>query len=252
MTVDPTWQLALALGLLLALTVGVSWWAGLGTTKDSIIATVRAIVQLTVVSFVIVGAIAHLATAFAFVLLMFAVAVYTTSKRTGVLKRWWWPAVAVAAGVLPVSAIVFASGVMPLAGIAIIPVMGIVIGNMMTAHTLAARRMFAALREDRPTYEGVLALGLKPSVAVRVITSPLRREALIPNLDQTRTVGLVTLPGAFIGVLLGGGSPLQAAAAQVLVLIMIMAGQNIVVMVTELLMRAGKDLPDDLAEATGI
>lgn len=252
MTVDPTWRLAVALALLLLLTVGVSAWTKLGTTKDSVVATVRAILQLAIVSFVIVGAIQHLALSFAFVLLMFGVAVFTTSKRTGVLHRWWWPALAMAVGVVPVTLIVFLSGVMPLAGISIIPVMGIVIGNMMTAHTLAARRMFAALREDRPTYEGVLALGLPPTVAVSVITRPLRREALIPNLDQTRTVGLVTLPGAFIGVLLGGGSPLQAAAAQVLVLIMIMAGQNIVVAAAELLMRAGRDLPDDLVAAMGV
>jgi len=31
--------------------------------------------------------------------------------------------------------------------------------------------------------------------------------ALVPGLDQTRTVGLVTLPGAFVGVLLAGASP---------------------------------------------
>ena len=29
-------------------------------------------------------------------------------------------------------------------------------------------------------------------------------QALIPALDQTRTVGLVTLPGAYVGVLLLG------------------------------------------------
>ena len=51
-------------------------------------------------------------------------------------------------------------------------------------------------------------------------------EALIPGLDQVRTAGVVTLPGAFIGVLLGGGSPAQAAAAQVLVLMGIMAAQT--------------------------
>jgi putative ABC transport system permease protein len=33
----------------------------------------------------------------------------------------------------------------------------------------------------------------------------------VPVLDQTRTVGLVTLPGAFVGVLLGGGSPARPA-----------------------------------------
>ena len=40
----------------------------------------------------------------------------------------------------------------------------------------------------------------------------------MPGIDQNRTVGLVTLPGAFVGVLIGSGDPVQAGAAQVLVL----------------------------------
>ena len=38
---------------------------------------------------------------------------------------------------------------------------------------------------------------------------------------------MVTLPGAFIGVMLGGGTPVQAATAQVLVLFGIMAAQTV-------------------------
>ena len=32
------------------------------------------------------------------------------------------------------------------------------------------------------------------------------RESLIPNLDQTKSTGLVTLPGAFVGALFGGAT----------------------------------------------
>ena len=71
-------------------------------------------------------------------------------------------------------------------------------------------------------------------------------EALIPGLDQVRTAGVVTLPGAFIGVLLGGGSPAQAAAAQVLVLLGIMASQTVTAVVAERFLMAAKLLPDDL------
>jgi UDP-glucose/iron transport system permease protein len=56
--------------------------------------------------------------------------------------------------------------------------------------------------------------------------------ALVPALDQTRTVGLVTLPGAFVGVLLGGGSAVQAGAAQLLVLVGLLAAEAIAVWVT--------------------
>ena len=38
--------------------------------------------------------------------------------------------------------------------------------------------------------------------------------ALIPTTDQTRTTGLVTLPGAFVGAIFGGVSPLEAGRFQ--------------------------------------
>ena len=74
-------------------------------------------------------------------------------------------------------------------------------------------------------------------------------QPLVPGLDQTRTVGLVTLPGAFVGVLLGGGTPLQAGAAQVLVLVGLLAAQTITVVVAHRLIRSARLLPDDGSEA---
>ena len=63
-------------------------------------------------------------------------------------------------------------------------------------------------------------------------------QALVPALDQTRTVGLVTLPGAFVGVLIGSGDPVQAGAAQLLVLVGLLAAESIaVVIVLELVAR---------------
>ena len=50
----------------------------------------------------------------------------------------------------------------------------------------------------------------------------------------------MTLPGAFVGVLLGSGDPVQAAAAQVLVLIGLLAAEGVAVVITvELVARAG-------------
>ena len=50
--------------------------------------------------------------------------------------------------------------------------------------------------------------------------------ALLPNLDSTRTVGLVTLPGAFVGVLLSTRSGTQAGAVQILVLVALLPSQT--------------------------
>src|SRR4051812_42674070 len=73
---------------------------------------------------------------------------------------------------------------------------------------------------------------------------PAAARALVPPLDQTRTVGLVTLPGAFVGVLLGGGTPVQAGAAQLLVLIGLLAAETIAVWVMTELVAHGRILED--------
>ncbi len=75
---------------------------------------------------------------------------------------------------------------------------------------------------------------------------PSAKEALAPGLDQTRTVGLVTLPGAFVGVLLGGGTPLEAGAAQIMVLIGLMAAQAITTAVLLRLIAGAYVVRDDM------
>ena len=91
--------------------------------------------------------------------------------------------------------------------------------------------------------EAALALGLLPRDAVLLIARSVAGTALVPSLDQTRTVGLVTLPGAFVGVLLGGGTLLEAGAAQLLVLLGLLAAEVLAVWaVTELVAR-GRLLP---------
>ena len=248
MSVEPSWRLLIALVLLIALAVGASTWGRFGQGKATVFAALRAIVQLGVVSLVIVACLQNMWLALLFTLLMYGIGVRTTTQRTGVGQAWPWTALAMISGVLPVLGIIFATGVAPFNGYSVIPLAGIVVGNMMTAHTLFGRRQFAALRENIPTYEAALSIGLDRSSSIKLVTEATAKEALVPNLDQTRTVGLVTLPGAFIGVLLGGGTALQAGAAQVLVLIGIMAGQNVTVAVANRLMCQARLLPADLKE----
>jgi putative ABC transport system permease protein len=119
---------------------------------------------------------------------------------------------------------------------------------MMTAATLTGRRASDELVSQFGAYEAALALGLRQREAALLVVQPSAREALTPGLDQTRTVGLVTLPGAFIGVLLGGGTPLDAAAAQILVLIGLMAGQAVTAAVLLRLVAVGAVVRRDLVE----
>ena len=245
-------HLVIALAALSAIAVAAAALSRLGTAWSNAVAVVRAVAQLAFVSLVLTAVLGRVAWSLAFALVMLGVAVGTSARRIGAGRAWPWALVAIGSGVVPVLTVIFASGAVPWNGAGIVPMAGIIIGGAMTASSLNGRRCFTALREERDTYEGALALGLPDPVAVRLVISRHRAEALVPGLDQTRTVGLVTRPGAFVGVLLGGGSPAQAGAAQILVLVGLLAAQTLVVVVQSLLIERGRLVPDDLQQMTHV
>jgi UDP-glucose/iron transport system permease protein len=251
-TPTPDWRLAVVLVLLVAVAATVSYVGRLGVGRDQVTAAVRAVVQLAIVSTVIAATLQSLWWSMVFVLLMYVVATGTSARRVGIEYRQVpWLGTAIAAGALPVLALTLGSGVIPFNGAGIIPMAGIIIGGTMTASTLSGRRAFDELKAQWGAYEAARALGFRSADAAFLVIQPSAREALLPGLDQTRTVGLVTLPGAFIGVLLGGGTPVEAGAAQVLVLIGLMAGQAITSAVLLRVIASGRvsrqDLPRSLA-----
>ena len=67
---------------------------------------------------------------------------------------------------------------------------------------------------------------MERDAAMELVGPAARRALATAATDQTRTVGLVTLPGAFVGVLIGSGNPVQPGAAQFLVLIGLLAARR--------------------------
>ncbi|MEU1087691.1 ABC transporter permease [Streptomyces sp. NPDC005576] len=200
--------------------------------REILLACVRAAVQLAVVSFVITWAVTEVLGLLAFLVVMFSVAVRTAGRRITDNHTWWLTCVPIAAGVVPVVGSLLLTGLVPVRGVALIPVTGILIGGALTVTVQAGRRALDELEQRRGEVEAAMALGFLDRDARVEIARPSASDALLPGLDQTRTVGLVTLPGAFVGMLLGGASPLMAGAVQLFVLVALMAVQSIAVAIT--------------------
>ncbi|MEU2345138.1 ABC transporter permease [[Kitasatospora] papulosa] len=234
--VTPT--LGLVLAVLLVCTAAVAAWASLGRSREIVVAGLRAAVQLAAVSLLIGWVVHSLGSLLGFLAVMFAVAVRTAGRRVTPNRTWWWAALPIGAGVVPVVVALLLTGLLPLRGITLIPVTGILIGGALTATVLGGRRALDELGTRWGEVEAGMALGLLDRDARLEIARPAAADALLPGLDQTRTVGLVTLPGAFVGMLLGGASPVEAGAVQLFVLVALMAVQVVAVaLVLELVAR---------------
>ena len=232
------------LGLVVVLCTGAAAFlnarGGLGHGRDDLVAAGRATVQLGAVGLVIAAVLRSWWLTLAFVLVMLSVASVTAGRRLAPSGRWAWAFAPVALGAVPVAAGLLASGLIPLRTIAIVPILGILIGNAMTATSLAGRRALDALRTRAGEYDAALSIGLADRDAALLVARDDAALALVPGLDQTRTVGLVTLPGAFVGMLLGGATPLQAAAVQLVVLVALLLVQAVAVLVTVELVARGR------------
>ena len=232
------------LGLVILLCTGgaalLNVRGGLGHARDDVVAAARATVQLGVVGLLIAAVLRSWWLTLAFVLVMLSVASVTAGRRLAPTGRWAWAFAPVTLAAAPVSGGLLASGLIPLRTIAIVPILGILIGNAMTATSLAGRRALDALRTRAGELDAALSIGLLDRDAALLVARDDAALALVPGLDQTRTVGLVTLPGAFVGMLLGGASPLQAAAVQLVVLVALLLVQSIAVLVTVELVARGR------------
>ncbi|MGW8604974.1 ABC transporter permease, partial [Streptomyces sp. NPDC055893] len=155
-------------------------------------------------------------------------------------RAGWGTAVPIGTAVLPVVVALLLTGVVPPEGIALVPVTGILIGGALTATVLAGRRSLDELATRRGEVEAGLALGLTDREARMEVAREAASDALLPGMDQTRTVGLVTLPGAFVGMLLGGASPLHAGAVQLFVLVALLLVQAVATAVTLELVTRGR------------
>ena len=69
--------------------------------------------------------------------------------------------------------------------------------------------------------EAALALGATPQQAVAGQLKRVMAAGMTPIVDNTKTVGLISLPGAMTGMILAGAPALEAVQVQIIVMYML-------------------------------
>lgn len=212
--------------VLVAVAIGVSAWQQLGLERALVWAALRAGAQLIAVGFALRLALDErtpLAVAAVWLMAMIGFAMWTAKNRAPEV-----PGMARLAGLAFTAAAVIALGVLFGLGVydlnarTVIPLGGMVIGNSISATVLVARRIIDEFRAKRDEIESRLALGLSPQQSARPYLRSAIRTALIPQIETTKAVGIVFLPGAMVGLILAGSDPTDAVLVQAAVMYMIL------------------------------
>lgn len=203
---------------LVAVAVAISWRLRLGLGPSMVGAAARALVQLVVVGAalgLVIGPDQPLVWSWLWVAGIVLIAAWVVRRRAPELPGVFGLALAanVVTGAVAVL-LVFGTGVFPLEGRTLIPVMGMTIGNALTATVVAATLMVREVGERRADIEARLALGRPWPEAARPVVRDVLRTAIGPQVERTRNVGTVFLPGAMVGLILAGVEPLDAVLVQ--------------------------------------
>jgi putative ABC transport system permease protein len=227
------WDL-LAAALLIVLDAALSLALRLGLHRQILVAAVRMVAQLTIVGLVLrhVFATASAPATLAVVLFMIAAAAREVATRPkqrlarGMNYRIS-AAVVACAGIATVL-LALGTAVRPDPWYApryAIPLMGIVLGSVLNAASLALDGILDGVQRERARIEARLALGTPLRTALGPLVRSATRRGMIPVANQMSAAGIITLPGIMTGQLLAGMDPMEAVKYQIL-LMFLLAGAS--------------------------
>lgn len=197
----------------------------LGLEKDTIIATIRSIIQLFIVGYLL--QFVFDSERYIYIVLMVAImigaATQNARKKGKMIKGITWKLVITFVLIeLITQFILIGFNITPPTAQYIIPLSGMVIGNSMVLAILFLNRFTGEIKSQQDQTELILSLGGTPKQAVQTQLIQAIRASTIPTIESQKTIGLVQLPGMMSGQIIAGADPLQAVFFQLLVLFLLL------------------------------
>ena len=208
----------------------------LGLHRQLAIATVRMVVQLVLVGFILraVFAIASPLLTLGVVLAMIAIAgrevAARPEQRMGRFGNYAVGASAVFIATAVTAILALTTAIRPHPWYDphyAIPLAGIILGNVLNGASLALDSMLGGVVRERVAIEAQLALGVPFRQAIRRLVRESVRRALLPIINQMSAAGIITLPGIMTGQILAGMDPLEAAKYQIVLMFLLSGGSGL-------------------------
>jgi len=197
----------------------------LGLEKDTIIATVRSVIQLLIVGYLLqyVFDADNMIYMILMIGLMIGAATQNARKKGVTIKGITWKLVLTFVFIeILTQSILLGLNITPATPQYIIPLSGMVVGNSMVLSILFLNRFTAEVETHQNETELILSLGGTPKQAIHRQLINSIKASTIPTIESQKTIGLVQLPGMMSGQIIAGADPVQAVQFQLLVLFLLL------------------------------
>lgn len=203
-----------------------SYFQKLRLEKETLISVIRAVIQLFAVGYVLqfIFRLRNPAVTTLIVIFMTFNAAFNAAKRgKGIKNGILISFLSILVGAGATLSVLVLSGAVRYEANQIIPISGMIISNAMVAIGLCYRQLTGDFKSRRNEVEIKLSLGADLLPASMDILRDSIRTGMVPTIDSTKTLGIVSLPGMMSGLILAGTSPLMAIRYQIMVTFMLLS-----------------------------
>ncbi|MGO4939891.1 ABC transporter permease [Fundicoccus sp. Sow4_D5] len=207
--------------LLIMLAVSVDFKEKIGLSKDIIIASVRSVIQLFIIGYVL--AFVFKVDNFWLTLVMVAFMIFNASYHAhktsnGIKHSFRTSFLSIGIGTSLALIILVLSGTLDWVPSQIVPITGMISSSAMTTIGVIYRTLLTQFNDRRQQIQEKLALGATSKQASHAILRDSIRIGMTPSISSTKTVGLVSLPGMMSGLIFAGIDPTHAIRYQIVVM----------------------------------
>lgn len=214
--------------ILVASAAGMSWAMKLGVERRMLWATLRSLVQLLAMGYVIKFVIEMNSpwVCFALISVMILAAIQITLTRASNIPKGLAPQVflTLLTCVILEICVVVELIIRPrpwYAPTVLVTMSGMMLGNVVAATAVAMSRFFADMKSRRYEVEMLLALGATPFEASKPSIVSSVKMGMIPTISSLASSGIVLIPGMMSGQVIAGADPIMAGRYQFVVLTVI-------------------------------
>lgn len=222
--------------LLILVNAGLSLCLDLGLHRSLVVATLRMVLQLSLMGMVLNGLFTLVSPFWTGLAAagMVSFAGYEVAQRQERRLAGWWSlgigtgAMLMASGLATVFALTTALKPDPWYDPRYaVPLLGLILGNCMTGIALGLNALATGLMARRAAVEARLMLGADRWQALSPVARQALRAALMPIINTMSATGIVTIPGMMTGQILGGVAPAEAVKYQILILFLVAGGTGL-------------------------
>ena len=112
----------------------------------------------------------------------------------------------------------------------VIALVGIVLGSVLNAASLALDGMLAGASREKLAIEARISLGAPPRLAFATVLRESVRRGILPSINQMSAAGIITLPGIMTGQIIAGMDPVEAAKYQILLMFLLCGASGMAAM----------------------